>query len=110
MAFSGIATPETFERQLTNLGAEIVKRHRFTDHYAYEPEDIEQVLKTSKDATMIVTTQKDAVRLPRMESEVPVCYLRMEIEILDGVANFNEAVQKICFPKDGDGGHTRPMV
>ena len=69
-----------------------------------------KVLKTSKDATMIVTTQKDAVRLPRMESEVPVCYLRMEIEILDGVANFNEAVQKICFPKDGDGGHTRPMV
>jgi tetraacyldisaccharide 4'-kinase len=53
----------------------------------------------------IVTTEKDAVRIPDgMPCPVPIFYLRLEIEILHGAANFDEAVGRICFPPDAPSG------
>ena len=49
--------------------------------------------------TLIITTEKDAVRLAATEKfPLPVYFLRLEIEILRGAADFQEAVGKICFP------------
>ena len=46
---------------------------------------------------MIVTTEKDAVRLPDIESsEVPIYYLRVEIEILSGQETWRECIERIC--------------
>jgi len=36
LAFSGLARPESFEKTLRGLEAEIVKFEIFPDHYAYE--------------------------------------------------------------------------
>jgi tetraacyldisaccharide 4'-kinase len=50
---------------------------------------------------MIVTTEKDAVRFPKLSTTaVPVYYLRIEIEILRGAINFHEAVSHICGKKN----------
>jgi len=47
-----------------------------------------------------VTTEKDAVRIPAdMKFPLPLYYLRLEIEILRGAADFTEAVGRICFPE-----------
>lgn len=99
MAFSGIAVPESFEMLLTKAGADIVKSMRYADHYNYEAEDVEQIVKSAQmsGAQMIVTTEKDAVRLPAMDTTIPRYYLRMEVEILSGSKNFHEAVESICF-------------
>jgi tetraacyldisaccharide 4'-kinase len=96
-AFSGIAVPESFEGMLKKAGAKIVQSFQFTDHYAYEPEDIEQIVRTAEGAetAMIVTTEKDAVRLPFIQSRLPVYYLRMEVEILSGAKDFGEAIERI---------------
>ena len=41
-----------------------------------------------------------AVRIASTEKfTVPLYYLRLEIEILRGAADFQEAVGKICFPR-----------
>ena len=49
-----------------------------------------------------VTPEQDAVRLPPPPAaSVPVYYLRLEIEIIRGAADFDEAVGRICFPRDG---------
>jgi hypothetical protein len=32
---------------------------------------------------------------------LPVYYLRLEIELISGAADFNEAVARICFPQTG---------
>ena len=42
-AFSGIATPESFEKFLRDLGALVVGRERFLDHYRYQPRDLAQL-------------------------------------------------------------------
>jgi tetraacyldisaccharide 4'-kinase len=101
MAFSGIATPESFEKFLRDLGALIVARERFLDHYRYADEDFQALFKTAREegAECLVTTEKDAVRIPEgYACPLPLYYLRLEIEIIRGAADFDEAVDRICFP------------
>ena len=46
--------------------------------------------------TAILTTEKDAVRIPRiMEPEVPILYLRVEIEILAGQESWERFVNRL---------------
>src|SRR5580658_6349959 len=67
-AFSGIATPESFEKFLRDLGALIVGRERFLDHYRYRPEDLSELFAAAakQRAECLVTTEKDAVRIDNM--------------------------------------------
>ena len=49
---------------------------------------------------MLVTTEKDAVRIPAdFISKTPIYYLRVEIEILSGGEDFEDAVSRICFDR-----------
>lgn len=103
-AFSGIATPESFEKFLRDLGAVIVGRERFLDHYRFDSEDITALFAIAERerAECLVTTEKDAVRIAENRSyPLPLYYLRLEIEILRGAADFDEAVSRICFPRSG---------
>ena len=101
-SFSGIATPESFESFLHNLGAQTIYNQRFLDHHRFSREELEYFFKRAKEAgvDMVVTTEKDAVRMPEdFEAPLPFYYLRLEIEILSGGDDFNDAVSRICFPK-----------
>ncbi len=109
VAFCGIATPESFEKFLRDLGAKIVGRERYLDHYRYGEDDFSELgeLARHEDAECLITTEKDAVRLPEGRHwDHPVYYLRLEIEILRGASDFDEAVSRICFPQNG----SRPQV
>lgn len=103
-AFSGIATPESFEKFLRDLGAKLVTRERYMDHYRYADEDFADLIALAQreGAECLVTTEKDAVRIPEsLVCPLPLYYLRLEIEILHGAADFDEAVARICFPTNG---------
>lgn len=100
VALSGIATPFTFENSIRKMGASVVSKERFSDHYRYRPQDIIDIINSADElgADYILTTEKDAVRLPHLEHpKVPIYYMRMEIEILKGFENFRECVKRICF-------------
>jgi tetraacyldisaccharide 4'-kinase len=104
LAFSGIATPESFEKFLRDLGALIVGRERFLDHYRYAEEDLAGLfeLARNENAECLVTTEKDAVRIAEsLVCPLPIYYLRLEIDIIRGAADFDEAVGRICFPQHG---------
>jgi tetraacyldisaccharide 4'-kinase len=103
-AFSGIATPESFEKFLRDLGALLVGRERSLDHYRYAADDLSDLFAaaTRAGAECVVTTEKDAVRIEARErGPLPLYYLRLEIEIIRGAADFDEAVGRICFPQTG---------
>lgn len=98
-AFSGIASPESFEKMLRDFGAEIRYNQRFLDHHRFSRYEIERLYRKAgqADLDMIVTTEKDAVRLfDDIESPVPVYYLRLEIDILSGEEDFEGATERIC--------------
>ena len=99
---SGIAVPQSFEDSLRRMGARVIYCERYADHHRYAAQEIIDALNKTSDmhAEALLTTEKDAVRFPRLETTpVPVYYLRVDIEIMKGAENFHEAVQHICFGK-----------
>ncbi len=101
-AFSGIATPDSFEKFLRDLGADIAFKRRFLDHYRFVYDDFVSIFSEGleKKVDFIVTTEKDAVRIAKdLPCPVPIYYLRLEIDILTGASDFDEAVQRLCFPE-----------
>ena len=65
LAFSGLARPESFEKTLRDLGADIVQVETFPDHYTYEGKDLERLKEKAlrAGAEAMVTTEKDMVRI-----------------------------------------------
>lgn len=101
-AFSGIAAPESFEAFLRDTGARLVHSERFLDHHRFTPDDLADMFKAAAaaGAEWVVTTEKDAVRIPAdTPLPLPTYFLRLEIEILRGAEDFDDAVAKICFPR-----------
>jgi hypothetical protein len=69
-----------------------------------EEEDLAELFAAAKreGAECLVTTEKDAVRIAETRAcPLPLFYLRLEIDIIRGAADFEEAVGRICFPRDG---------
>jgi len=105
-ALSGIARPESFEEKLTALGANLEIAKRFADHHRFTEKELEEFNTrcSRRDLDLIVTTEKDSVRFPHRDPQldVPIYYLRVEIEILGGHEHWDTLVERIC--------HHRPIV
>ena len=99
-SLSGIAQPESFEQSLVKLGGELVYSKRFADHHRFTQQEILNAINRAKkrQAEIIVTTQKDAVRFPKIDRrDVPFYFMRVEIKIVAGANDFQDCVRKICF-------------
>ena len=98
----GIAAPESFENGLRQLEARLELSKHYTDHHRYSETELQTFINRClrRDLSMIVTTEKDAVRFPRlMNPEVPIYFLRVEIEILSGHESWEHCVARICQPQ-----------
>jgi len=66
LAFAGIGRPEKFFETVRGQGASIVDSEAFPDHYRYNRAMIERLMaRAEAKDLMLVTTEKDAVKLPR---------------------------------------------
>ena len=100
---AGIASPGSFETSLEDLGATIVGRRHFADHHRYAQQEVISLVNEAEGlgADWIVTTEKDAVRMPRTDRRpVPILYLRIEIRFNSGLEEFERCVGLIT--------HARP--
>lgn len=96
---SGIARPESFEGLVEGLGAHVEIRRRYPDHYWFDQADLETFVERCADRAMdlIVTTEKDAVRfLKPGEMEVPIYFLRIQIDIEQGQEYWDRMIDRIC--------------
>jgi tetraacyldisaccharide 4'-kinase len=87
-AFCGLARPERFEADLRAQGVDLAGARRYRDHHPYSAADGETLLREARAAAAdaLVTTAKDAVRLPANVTaarDLPLLVLRMTIEIGD---------------------------
>lgn len=102
-ALSAIAVPEAFEVSLEKLGAKVEIRRHFADHHRFGTRDIDRFMHrcVERDMDLILTTEKDAVRFPRPTTiDVPVYFLRIEVEILSNQEAWDDLVERLC-----DSGH-----
>jgi len=65
VALAGIAAPERFERALRDHGWQVARLLKFRDHHRYSAADLGRVEAAMREtgASLVLTTQKDAVRL-----------------------------------------------
>ena len=99
-SISAIANPPSFEGFLRELGGELVLKRRYADHHRYRQQEMINFVNDAKaaGAELIVTTEKDAVRMPRLDRcDIEILFLRVEIDILSGQESFDQCISRICF-------------
>jgi len=65
IGFAGIARPQKFFATLRNNGARLIDARAYPDHYRYSERQARSLLREARDYNaMLVTTEKDWVRLP----------------------------------------------
>ncbi|HUY93299.1 MAG TPA: tetraacyldisaccharide 4'-kinase [Pirellulales bacterium] len=104
-AFCGIGNPAGFRRTLERCGATIAGFREFPDHHAYQRSDVEDLAQwaESLDATMLVCTAKDLVKL-RVEriGSAPLWAVAIELEILAGLNQFETLLESLSLWERGE--------
>jgi tetraacyldisaccharide 4'-kinase len=86
MAFSGIADPESFFSGLEGIGVKPVTTISFPDHAPYGEAEVAAILrlKVASRSTLLLTTQKDAVKLLPYADRLAGCFaVELELEFRD---------------------------
>ncbi|SVB17736.1 uncharacterized protein METZ01_LOCUS170590 [marine metagenome] len=93
-AFSGIANPNDFKKLLEKSGARVVCYHPFPDHHEYTPTDLKLIKNSAlkSGAKLILTTEKDAVKINSNSLNFPLYKVALEMEILEGREIFNQKI------------------
>jgi tetraacyldisaccharide 4'-kinase len=82
LGFCGIARPSAFGQTLRELGAEMVTVHGFPDHHAFTTKELARLrAEAAALKAELVTTEKDAMRLPQ---DFPASVLRLGVSLVSG--------------------------
>ncbi|MCK5595296.1 tetraacyldisaccharide 4'-kinase [bacterium] len=96
IALSSLGDPISFENTLEQVGAKIVEKLRYPDHYWYSKDDMYNIRARQKalNAKFIITTQKDAMRLQRVETQdfASLRVLRIKVEIISGSGRLEKLI------------------
>lgn len=85
LLFSGIARPDSFEDSARQMGCNIIGHLVYGDHHSYIPKDLDTITREAKGCDMVVTTGKDAVKLPAgWAPGKPLLVLEMEMAFPNG--------------------------
>ena len=82
LAFAGIGRPEKFFNTLKAAGADLIGTRSFGDHAPYRSDLLNRLLAEARSkSAQLVTTEKDAVRLPKdIRAQVLTFPVRLEIK------------------------------
>ncbi len=92
IGFAGIARPAKFFATLRGNGARLLDSHAFPDHHRFKEREAQRLLKAADEkGAMLVTTQKDWVRLPDDDPESAVTELKNRSRPFPIVVTFEDA-------------------
>lgn len=82
VAVAGVANPNPFFKSIEKLGANVLSTLAYPDHHEYTDDDIDDIAKAAKGADIVLTTEKDAVKLRALSGgRLPLFAMRIEVEI-----------------------------
>ena len=88
----GIGNPVSFEKTLETLGAKIVGKFRFSDHFRYNKAELKSIFKQAEKA-LVVTTEKDGVKIKNEIDEIgDIFILRISSQITKGYKKLKELI------------------
>ncbi len=94
-AFCGLGAPERFRASLESLGLRLAGLKAFADHHRYASADIQALwrLARASGCQALVTSEKDAVRLPGgLDPDIPIWVSRLELEFEGGAQTLAQAL------------------
>ncbi|MDR1146659.1 MAG: tetraacyldisaccharide 4'-kinase [Verrucomicrobiales bacterium] len=97
-AVAGIAVPESFEGALRGLGANLIYRRHYADHHRYTDQEVTNAINRTRarGGHALLTTEKDAVRFPRVNrQDLPVYFLRVEIQLVNTSESLHDCLIRI---------------
>lgn len=82
-AFCGIGNADHFFRTVESLRPCQFTTKRFRDHYRYQPDEIKSLISESNqfNCDFLITTEKDAINLPTMRTDISSRLLIIEVEL-----------------------------
>lgn len=88
--FCAIGDPESFKNLIACLDIKVGLFFAFRDHYNYSPEDLDNIIKESRDNNIdtIITTEKDAVRFNDLR--LPIADIRILVMPIELKITVNE--------------------
>lgn len=92
VAFAGMGQPAKFHSTLWSKGINVIGWHTFPDHHNYSAAELEKLgAEAKKKNARLITTEKDAVRIPagfKSEVAIDVMPVILEWEDPEGLARF----------------------
>ncbi|NOZ25560.1 MAG: tetraacyldisaccharide 4'-kinase [Nitrospirae bacterium] len=109
-AFSGIGNPSGFIAALSGLGAAVTGHKAFRDHHCYRDKEIAKIMKRAVEdhAEMIITTEKDMVKLRELKPAArftDIFALKVSLDINGG--EFYDIIFKGLAPGIQDAANLR---
>lgn len=95
LLLAGIARPASFRRTVEGMGAEVGAERLHPDHHRFTRSDLDEALRAAaaSGCAVVVTTEKDAVRLePAWAADPRLRVVRIEARILRGEAALASAL------------------
>ena len=97
ICMAGVANPHSFFKLLEDLGADILVTESFPDHHFFKLDEINALLSYAKsEDALIVTTEKDIVRMKKIVSDDLIVFLEVDIYFLNGELRTKEIIDR-CF-------------
>ena len=94
---AGVANPQSFYKILEDLGAEILITESFPDHHFFKLDEINALLSYAKNEdALIVTTEKDIVRMKKVVDDESIIFLEVDIHFLSGEKETKDVIDS-CF-------------
>lgn len=93
LAFSGLGDNSSFFGLLKDIGANVVRTVEFPDHHRYEESDL-MLMGSYDDVEILITTEKDAVKIDHMDVSDNLFYLSIEAQIEDEETFIDLALSK----------------
>jgi tetraacyldisaccharide 4'-kinase len=99
---TAVANPESFYRMISEWEGEIVDVFEFPDHHRYSSRDWQRLNQSARNADLIVTTEKDIVKLNRFPfAREKLLALRVAMVVAHGDALIDTIVNRIQKKEEG---------
>ena len=94
---TGVARPGSVERTVEGLGAQVAQAFVFPDHHRFTEREVADALRETgrAGASLLVTTEKDAVRLPPGSAgDGRIRVVRIDVEVVAGATELQAALDE----------------
>jgi len=96
LAVAGIGKAENFYRTLHEAGGEIADTIEYADHHDYSARDWQEINRAGRNVDLIVTTEKDLVKLARYPfPKDKLMALRVAMQIDDGETLLTQILERL---------------